>query len=262
MADAPSATGAVAGGRPVVDAPSATRAFLRPPPLPPAPWRPTSWLLAAQQLAASPWDYGRCKLCGKQNTPEHLAGKAHSKAEEEARFLDGILGSSVVGRSLGSVGEKPLHGDLQWERLVAHWGEHLGDMATRVKAIIAVQGAKAGKRQLPVSPEALEGARLLGGVVSYNGQGKYTERDLWIPFEAVPGYPRRTLRLQDLPEDACPSSSAGWWPAVAISHSGEELGLGEVVLTVGGVLCAVCVMQWGWPEPTGWWVTVAPLSRL
>ena len=206
------------------------------------------------------WNPGTCRVCGKMDTPEHLTGKVHREKEAEASFLDGLLGRAVSNhpRSLSTVAAKPFYGDLSWSALCAHWGCDLGMLAEKAKEVLRRNGGhlSVNGKHMTLTAEAISQAKFEGGFVPYSGQGKYDPRNSFIPFKAINGHPHQ--RWVQPPVNV--PVGWGWWPVLAITETGLDLRVGEQIMVVGGTLCIVCVLQWGWPIPTGWWITVQPLQ--
>ena len=218
----------------------------------------TRWVLpqATQRVSS------HCVLCNNCDDEAHRAGRQHRALTEEKEMLDMLLGPSRVPRRLSTVASKPYYGALQWSELCSHWGTALAAFPEKVKHVLRSNGGLIKldkKKPIQLSMEQINNLKFQGGLVPYVGSGKYSPRDLWLPFEAIDGHPNQT---HTVPVDAPVwGQGQGWWPTVAVATE-LGLGVGEQIRVLGGVVCVVCVMQWGWPVPTGWWITVTPLRSM
>ena len=217
---------------------------------------------------------GVCVLCGKLDSWEHRQGRQHSSRELESQDLDALLGRRPMGlrRPLSSMalkGYRPATArDFNWNALQGHWGEDLASFPARALDRLRQRRIlKIGKHR--VAPQDISKIRLVGGFVPYDTQGRYGPDASFVPFTSVPGWPHpenqrppvqyggSSSSTDMLPLEATTNHS--WWPVTAIMGPDGVPQVGERLAILHGTVCVVCVYQWGWPEPTGWWITSRPI---
>jgi hypothetical protein len=240
----------------------------------------------------------RCCLCDKFMSSGHVMSDKHLSKLKEHSQLDCLLGITSTPRRLTPQNFKPVRTGpkqpLTRAMVRQHWGmdpEGLKRwaamrLATDMKGTVSVN-----TKPREVNPKDL---KLL--MVTFDGK-KYRETDVAVPWAAVPeGTPpvddsstrggrgdtgsassaagsleNHQLAMPGLQEDdqvgmpglqedepalqlqdpSVLQQEAEWWPVLSI----------ESFTCVGGVwIVVVCVYQWIWEGPVGWWVRI-PLMR-